>query len=654
MEIRQLICKFDGQFKIIANLRQLWYYETGYTMPLCVCFLSYMSLICGGMEIAAMIEVLKDSLSYFKKYVPVFFLCLFLGLGMTVTMILEPQVISLIVDRVITPALGGEATNNSSVFLFLVKDTPTDHYWETLGILILVFLVLILIYFVTFYIRWNISHYFGVQCENALRRDVVNKINSASSTIVNQYTSGELLTISNSDPQQVKDIYMLYLQFCIEPIIYIALAVYTLSRMNLTLAIFPLITGAFYLVVTRKYIRKTRQMFSDIRNTSVELNTETQESIYGIRTIKAYAKEDFQAGKFSTKSIEVRSAFYRFGDFRALYNLIYGGIQNVLYIISIILGISLAVHYKMTNGEFTSFLAYMLSISGNFIGFTYQLGALQNGTVSGKRLFDFMNMPDPVAESYGTGAVSNKPFIELRNAGVTVDGHQLLKGVDLTIPYGAKIGIMGSTGSGKSVLLKALQTLVEITEGEITMDGKSIKEYSRSEITRAYSYAMQEVFLFSNTIEANIALYNPYAPTEEVVTCARIAEVDEFASSFPEGYHSLIGEKGFGLSGGQKQRVAIARALLKDAPVIVLDDCTSALDMETESKIFKNMKEHCKEKTLLVATHRASAIKDADEILFFENGSIVERGTHEELMKLNGRYADIYNLQTGEEVFVNE
>jgi len=144
-----------------------------------------------------MIEVLKSSLRYFKKYVPMFLLCMLLGLGMTVTMILEPQVISLIVDRVITPALGGEASNNSSMFLWLVKDIPTDHYWETLGVLVLAFLVLIAVYFITFYIRWNTSHYFGVKCENAMRRDAVNKINSASSTIVNQYTSGELLTISN-------------------------------------------------------------------------------------------------------------------------------------------------------------------------------------------------------------------------------------------------------------------------------------------------------------------------------------------------------------------------------------------------------------------------------------------------------------------------
>jgi ABC-type multidrug transport system fused ATPase/permease subunit len=153
-----------------------------------------------------MIGVLKDSLVYFKKYIPAFLMCIVLGLGMSITMILEPQVIALIVDRVITPALGGKPTNDSSFFSFLIEKIPTDDYWRTLGILVFTFFVLILIYFVTFYIRWNTSHYFGTKCENAMRRDVVNRINSASSTIINQYTSGELLTISNSDPQQVKGI----------------------------------------------------------------------------------------------------------------------------------------------------------------------------------------------------------------------------------------------------------------------------------------------------------------------------------------------------------------------------------------------------------------------------------------------------------------
>ena len=204
------------------------------------------------------------------------------------------------------------------------------------------------------------------------------------------------------------------------------------------------------------------------------------------------------------------------------------------------------------------------------------------------------------------------------------------------------------------MLLRVIQAFEEFYEGTVTIDGEDIKSYSRNEIARAYGYAMQNVFLFSNSIEANIAYYNPDAGEEEIRACGEIAQVSEFADAFPQGYQTVIGEKGFGLSGGQKQRVAIARALLKNAPITVLDDCTSALDIETESKIFKSLDKHFQGKTLIMATHRAMALKTFDEIIFMEHGKIIERGTFDELMALNGRYADIYRQQMDKEVFVSE
>lgn len=181
-----------------------------------------------------------------------------------------------------------------------------------------------------------------------------------------------------------------------------------------------------------------------------------------------------------------------------------------------------------------------------------------------------------MAEKYGTKTVSKKPHIELKNVVVNMEDEKaIVDGVSIDIPYGKKIGLMGKTGCGKSIIIKAMQAFVEHNGGEILFDGTDSREYDRGEIARAFGYAMQDVFLFSNTIESNIAYYNPDADEELIRKCGRAAEVDEFAENFADGYQTIIGEKGFGLSGGQKQRVAIARALLKDAPVIVLDDCTS-------------------------------------------------------------------------------
>ena len=320
---------------------------------------------------------------------------------------------------------------------------------------------------------------------------------------------------------------------------------------------------------------------------------------------------------------------------------------------SMALSIWLATKFEMTSGEYTAFLAYLLEICGNFIDIIFNLADARGQKVSADRLYGLLDKKDEISALYGDKKVSRTPHITLSHVSAKADGNELLDNVSLDLPYGKKVGIMGKTGSGKSVLLRVMQAFEEFESGTITIDGIDIKEYSRNEITGAYGYAMQNVFLFSNSISANIAYYRPDAPEEEVAACGEIAQVSEFADSFPDGYNTIIGEKGFGLSGGQKQRVAIARALLKNAPVTVLDDCTSALDIETESKIFRSLEKHFKGRTLVMATHRAVALKDFDEILFLENGKVAERGTFNELMELNGKYADIYKKQMDKEVFVH-
>ena len=242
------------------------------------------------------------------------------------------------------------------------------------------------------------------------------------------------------------------------------------------------------------------------------------------------------------------------------------------------------------------------------------------------------------------------PSVEFRNVGVKCGEGYALQGIDLTLPYGKRLGVMGRTGGGKTLLCKLMQGLAEADEGEILIDGRPIHDYDRGELLRAYSYAMQNVFLFSNTISANIALYDPFADEEKIERAGALAEADEFARRFPDGYLTTIGEKGFGLSGGQKQRISIARALFKHAQILVFDDVTSALDMDTERRVFANIDRECGEKTLVLVTHRATALKNCDEIVFLENGRITERGTFAELMALNGNFAKIYASQISETI----
>lgn len=641
-------------------------------------------------------NLFKDTYPYFKKYIGVHIFCCVLSAIRMVVLVAEPQILALIVDRVINPAFGEEPTANSSIFSFLIDDLPADDYDAILARLVGMMFVLMAVYFVSFYAKWHLSHYFGIKSEKMLRKDTLDKINHSSSELLQDYTAGDLLTITNSDPQKLKSLYADYLTRMVDPIFYISLSAIYLMRISIWLMIFPAITGILYVIVTRRYMRRSKYYYDRQWRKTSELTSEIQESIYGIRTIKAYAREDYQTEIFSRKNHALRDTLYEFGDYRARFNLLYSSIQNALYIISMIYGIVLSVHFSMTAGEFTSFLSYLMTIAGQFTGISNTLGEMQNCVVSSNRIFTFLRKKDPAQEIYGTKEVSAKPHITLHNVTIRSNDHDenehadLVTNIDLDLPYGKKVGIMGRTGSGKSVLLKGLQTYLEYESnkysaddpectyhlrgdfknldkfrtdqtkndsektgyqsGTYEIDGIDVHAYSRESIRRSFGFAMQDIFLFSNTIEANIAYYNPDASPEQVHACGKAAEVDEFANKLPDKYDTIVGEKGFGLSGGQKQRVSIARALLKDAPVLVLDDCTSALDFETEKKIFQNIKEFCGDKTLLIASHRANALKDMDEILFFENGKIVERGTHEELMKLNGRYAEIYNHQAGQEV----
>jgi ATP-binding cassette subfamily B protein len=279
------------------------------------------------------------------------------------------------------------------------------------------------------------------------------------------------------------------------------------------------------------------------------------------------------------------------------------------------------------------------SLNSFFFNFQQQL-------VSGGRIMKFMKTEILIKKPEFPEFMKSDTNIELKDATIKIGEKTLLNNINLDITQGKKIGIMGKTGSGKTVLLKALSRIYDTTSGEILINGIDLKKYNLEDIRNKYSYVFQDVFLFSNSIDANIAFANPDIEHEEVINAAKIAQADNFITKLPKGYETIIGERGLGLSGGQKQRISIARAILKESPVLILDDATSALDMFTEKALLSSLKTAYPEKAILIAAHRASSVKDCDEIIFMQEGKIVERGTFDELMSLNGHYANIYNRQS--------
>ena len=281
-----------------------------------------------------MLSIFKKTKSYYQKIYGILFLCVILGLTQSILLLAEPQIISLMVDSVINPALGKQVQTNSSIFYFIIKDYAPSDYWGMLSALILTLGSFMLLYFITFYTRWNTAHYFSIGCDNRMRADVIRKIHSFGPSLLKEYSNGDLITIVNSDSQKIRDFYVATLPFMLEDIFYISLALYFLSRISVTLMIIPFITIGLFVLITRGMLRLFEQLYDEIWKKNSELNTETQESIYGIRTIKGYGREDIRSKRFAERSEAIRDYSTMFGIKRARYILGFDSADQVVMLFS--------------------------------------------------------------------------------------------------------------------------------------------------------------------------------------------------------------------------------------------------------------------------------------------------------------------------------
>ena len=593
-------------------------------------------------------EFFKNTFPYFKKYLPVQTLATILGLMRMVILLVTPQIVSLLVDRVINPALGSAPQDNASIFLFLIEDIPEGDYWRIFAVLAVTLVVFAALFFVCFYLKWNLAHYFGLKSEKQMRIDALEKIGNASAPHLKAFPAGDLVLISTRDPRMISEVYTSTVQFLLDNVFYIVVSAVFLARIHPYLLILPLLGGMASAAIMIAFKKPIGKMFDAMWKDSAALSTTVQESVYGIRTVASFAREKERGALFERDNKKLLSTYQGGAVLFAKRQAVSWGTRSLVILGEVGLAIWLGVSGRITSGEFTATVGYLGMLMWQLTALFFNINDAQESFVSARRYFGFLNAKDEQRELYGSDVPSETPSIVLKGVGVKSGESYALKNVDLALPYGKKLGVMGRTGAGKTLLVKLMQGLAEADEGEILIDGKSIHAYDRDALLRAYSYAMQNVFLFSNTIAQNIALYDPFAPEEKIERAGALAEVDEFARRFPDGYQTTIGEKGFGLSGGQKQRISIARAIFKDAAVLVFDDVTSALDLDTERTVLSNIKKTCGERTTIVVTHRATALKNCDEIIFLKEGEITERGTFEELLAMNGDFAEIYERQIAE------
>lgn len=489
----------------------------------------------------------------------------------------------------------------------------------------------------------------GSKIAAQIRRAVFCHVQSLSTEFFDRTGTGELMSRIKDDVDHIWDGLTYVGMLMIEVIIHTSIVLFCMYSLNWKLAILPTIGMAASAAIAIYMEHRLDSVYESISEENATLNTVAEENLAGVRTVKAFAREKYEIGKFLSHNqryyelnMEQSNIFVKYHPYISL-------ISKILPISVLLFGGVQVMQGEFTLGELSAFFAY----SNNIVWPMEMLGWLTNSlsyAVASNRRIQKLYGEKPAVKDPETPVVLSSVKGQITFEHVSfhkADQHEILHDISFTVKPGKTVGIMGTTGAGKSSLIYLLQRLYDVTDGAIYLDGVNIKDLSLHQLRGAMSFVMQDVFLFSDTILENVKLGKKDTLTlSSIKEASRRAQASSFIEKMESQYDTVIGERGIGLSGGQKQRITIARALARKAPVLVLDDSTSALDMETEQCIHDTLRE-LKDTTKIIIGHRISAVCHADEILILENGQIVERGTHDELLAKKGHYYQTFVAQYG-------
>ena len=591
-------------------------------------------------------EVLKFGFGYWKKNLPMAILIQLCSYIAIICDLMLPLISEMFIDYVI---LDHSADTSDNIFAFMLSGKYGEvHTMRLFFSLAVIFMILLSIRLVLVYFKNVTSQKLGVKLETDLRRATFRKIMELDSETLAEFNTGELLTTANADTVMYKELFCTMVVRIFDSIFVLAMCIYFLSSISVSLLIIPVILLPFFAVALISFRKKARVNYRNIRACNSEMSLTVQENIEAVRLVRSFTNEHIEKEKFRESNDKLKNAYVNQVNLSSKFEVIFSTIKQIAYIGSIAISAVLVIKGYMLVGFLVTASSYVMKIMDHISQINNTLFIMQQQIVSGSKMIQFLSCKSKVPEAENAVEIQNKPDISVKDGYLVMDGKTVLKDINLNIPYGKKLGIVGGTGSGKSVLLESLVRIHDLTGGAININGTDIRDYTLDSLRDNFSYVFQDVFLFSNTIDSNIAYSEPDIEHRQVVQAAKHAQAHHFIKGLEMGYDTIVGERGLGISGGQKQRVSIARALLKDAPVIVLDDSTSALDVKTEKKLLKDIKENYPNKTMLISAHRLSSVVDCDEIIYMQDGMIVERGTFDELMKLGGHFAKVYNIQENE------
>ena len=550
-------------------------------------------------------------------------ICLFIGVALDM---LSPQLTKKIIDDVI-------GNGKLSILPYLLG-----------GILLVGFGRCVVMYIKEY--TFDIT---GAKIAGSMRKDLYQHIQGLSADFFDRNNTGELMARVKDDIDRVWDGLTYVTMLIIEVIFHVSMVLFCMFQLNWKLALIPAVTMFLCGFLAIFLEKKLDKIYEAISEENAKLNTVAEENLGGVRTVKAFAREKFEIEKFLSHNKRYYDLNMEQSRMFVKYHPYFTLVTKALPLVMLLTGGYMVIQGEFSLGSLGAFIEYSMNIVWPMEMLGWLTNSFSAAVASNKKLKKIYAQKPTITEKEAPTVLEQvQGKVTFEKVSFTRDNTDILKDISFELPPGKTLGIMGATGSGKSSMIHLLQRLYDCTEGRILLDDVDTRDLTLKQLRSSISVVMQDVFLFSDTISDNIKLGKyDFISDKLVQKSSQQAQASDFIERLENGYETIIGERGVGLSGGQKQRISIARALAKEPPILVLDDSTSALDMETEHMIQETLKQ-LKNTTKIIIAHRISAVRNADEILFLENGRIAERGTHDKLLARKGLYYETYMAQYGD------